>query len=406
VTGIQVLDTNFAGPGVFNPTGIDVVSVAKDGTAKENFFLVGGPKEKDLWVWDLALDTTRPDTDVHVLYSRPSDIVQFSPFFATGALTAFHSSLEPWVDRQQTLRDTLESKHLVTSSLKDEPTAQPMTYVDIWASAYASQRVESAASNLSFFGDSFSAVMDYDQTTSGFQAGVDAISILETGGAVMAGVFGGYIDSSIEPDQVSVTGSYTGGSAGVYMAYVQAGFTLSAVGKADFLDFDWKAVTPTGALASNTEVVTYGGRVEAAYKLGVSRSAWVEPYANVTYATSDWDRFTVLATTFDFDGNESLLGRLGFRIGADFHHSETLFSRVFAGIGVVQEFDERNVANIVSGGFDLPLTHETDATSLEVQGGVKIEDTANGLGLSINSSGRFSEDVEEYGGKAVVNYKF
>jgi hypothetical protein len=60
----------------------------------------------------------------------------------------------------------------------------------------------------------------------------------------------------------------------------------------------------------------------------------------------------------------------------------------------------------VSGGCTLPLSHAFNSTSLEVQGGVKFEHAASGLSLSITSPGRFSDDVEEYGGKVTVNYRF
>lgn len=409
-TGLIVNDTN-AGPGVFNPIGIEVVRVegAPGSTVQENFTLLGGPIEKDLWVFDLGLDNTRSNpgranADVHVLYSRPGEIVQFSPFFVTGALSAFHSSLDPWIDRQHTLADAVASNNFGLVGLKDQPAARTGTFVDVWAAPFGSRKTEDAISTLTFFGDSFSARMDYDQTTYGFQAGVDLVTIMEGGDAIMAGVFGGFLNSSVTPDNIPVSGDYEGGTFGVYGSYVNGGFSLSAVGKVDLLNFDWRA--PTLDLDASSDVNTFGGRLEAAYKLPVSTASWLEPYTNLTYAKSNWDQFSVLATTFSFDDNESILGRAGVRLGTDFQNSETLFTKVFAGVGVVYEFDENNTANIISGGFVLPLQHQADTTSLELQGGFKLEDISSGLAVSITSTGRFSEEAEEYGGKATVNYKF
>ena len=411
-SGIVVNDTN-SGPGVFNPNGIEVVRVESalgGNTDADDFTLIGGPIQKDLWIFDLALDDTRANpgranADVHVLYSRPSDVVQFTPYFATGALTAFHSSLEPWIDRQQALADTLASNGGGTGSLKDAPMARSGTFVDLWVSPYGSRRSEENTSKVTFFGDTFSTRTDYDQSTYGIQAGVDLISIQDDRSALMGGVFGGLLQSSVTPDAIAVSGEYEGGSVGAYAAYVQGGFSLSGVVKADFLDFDWKA--PALGLDASSEVETYGGRLEAAYKhlLGYSGS-WLQPYANVTFANSSWDQFSVLATTFAIDDNESLLGRAGLRLGSDLKYDEGQHVKVYVGARVVYEFDEENTATIQSGGFDLPLVHEVDQTSLEVQGGFKFEDMPSGLSVSINSSGRFSGDTEEYGGRATFNLQF
>lgn len=412
-TGLAVFDTNAAGPGVFNPIGIEVVRVESavgGNTDADDFYLVGGPIQKDLWIWDLGLDDTRSqatrlNADVHVLYSRPTEEVQFTPYFATAALTAFHSSLDPWVHRQQALADTLASNNYITGSLKDEPVARVGTFVDLWVSPFGAHRSESSTSTMTFFGDTFSANMDYAQLTQGIQGGVDVITLQGDGSAVMGGVFGGLLSSSVSPDEVPVSGDFDGGSVGAYAAYVDGGLKLSAVVKADFLDFDWRANAL--GLNASTNADTYGGRIEAAYKHQLEYSAaWLEPYANLTYANSSWDDFTVLATTFAIGENESLLGRAGARFGTDVKYGENQFAKVFAGAGIVYEFDVENTASINSGGFELPLTHKVDATSLELQAGVKFEDLDEGLSLSITSSGRLSENSEEFGGKATLNYRF
>lgn len=156
-------------------------------------------------------------------------------------------------------------------SLKDEPALQPAkTFIDVWAAGYGARRFEDSTSKLTFFGDTFSARMDYDQSTRGFQGGIDVISITPSGNALMGGIFGGFLDSAVRPDAVAVSGDYHGGMIGAYASYLHGGFSLNAVVKADFLDFDWTA--PTLALEADADVETFGGRIEVAYKRALTGS--------------------------------------------------------------------------------------------------------------------------------------
>jgi outer membrane autotransporter protein len=340
-----------------------------------------------------------------VLYSRPTDIVNFTPLFGTAALTAYHSSFDPLADRQHALADAVGSNDATALGLKDGPVARTGTFGNVWATPFGSHRDENTSSaSQVFFGKSFSDRLDYGQSTYGLQGGFDLVSISESGDAVMAGVFGGFLNSLVSADGVPVSGKFEGGTFGVYGSYLNGGFSLSASLKADLLNFDWKA--PSLNLDASADVKTFGGRVEAAYKHVVGGHSWMEPYANLTYAQSHWDEFTVLATTFDIDDNQSLLGRAGLRVGTDVHNSTSQLIKVFAGVGVVYEFDGDNTAGISSGGNTLSLTHQVDTTSLELQGGFKLQDIDTGLSLSVTSNGKVSEDAEEYGGRATLNYKF
>src|SRR5690606_18509883 len=144
-------------------------------------------------------------------------------------------------------------------------------------------------------------------------------------------IFGGYLASKMKADLFALSGEFEGGSVGAYVNYLHGGWMLSGVIKADFLDFDWQA-TSLG-LQAKTDVTTVGGRIEAAYKHRFGDTGWIEPYANLTYAESSWDKFDVLATTFDLDGNNSLLGRIGLRVGADVKAANSTF-KIFAGAGI------------------------------------------------------------------------
>ena len=160
LTTIFVNDTDSGSPGVFNPIGVEVVRVeslvAGANTSSDHFVLDGGPIDKGLWIWDLGLDDTRANpgratADVHVLYSRPSDIVMFTPYFGTGALTAFHASLEPWLDRQQTLEQSIKAdSHRRTPGGN---AAGSRRYIDLWLTPYGGRRSEDSASSLMFFGE-------------------------------------------------------------------------------------------------------------------------------------------------------------------------------------------------------------------------------------------------------------
>jgi len=409
-TGLVIFDTNL-GAGAYTPLGIELVRVEgpTGGTAAEDFFLTAGPIEKGLWTYDLGLDDTRANpgranADVHVLYSRPDEITQFTPYFATAALSIFETSLEPWSDRQHTLQDTLATNRQVTPTADiGQPVPVKGTFVDLWATPFGIYRETKARSGLSFFGDSFSARMDYDQTVWGLVGGVDVISILEGDAAVMGGLFGGYLSSTLSPDAVAVSGDYEGGTVGAYGSYLWQGLTLSAVAKADLLKFGWDSSSLN--IKENADVDTWGGRVEAAYKIALGEAPWLEPYGSLSYARSSWDKFSVLGTEFDLDGNESFVGRLGLRIGADFY-GNTEYARIFAGAGVAEQFEDGSTADIVSGGATLPLSDDIDDTALEVLGGFKFGGMESGLSIALAGTGQFSDSVEAYGGKATLNYQF
>lgn len=409
-TGLVIFDTN-PGAGAFTPLGIELVRVEgpAGSTAAEDFFLTAGPIEKGLWTYDLGLDNTRANpgranADVHVLYSRPDEITQFTPYFATAALTIFETSLEPWIDRQYTLHDTLAmNRHVTPTADIGQPVPMKGTFVDLWAAPFGLYREVEADSVLSFFEDTFSARMDYDQTVWGILGGIDVISIIDDDSAVMGGVFGGYLNSSVNPDAVAVSGDYEGGTIGAYGSYLWQGLTLSAVGKVDLLKFGWDSSSLN--IKENADVDTWGGRVEAAYKLALGEAPWIEPYGNLTYADSSWDSFEVLGTEFDLDDNDSLVGRLGLRVGADFYGT-TDYAKVFIGGGVAEQFEDGTTADLVSGGATLPLSDDIDDTVYEVLGGFKFGGTEHGLSVTVTGTGQFSDSIEGYGGKATVNYQF
>lgn len=61
------------------------------------------------------------------------------------------------------------------------------------------------------------------------------------------------------------------------------------------------------------------------------------------------------------DGNESFVGRLGLRIGADLY-GESEYAKIFAGAGMAEQFEDGSTADVVSGGATLPLSDDIDDT--------------------------------------------
>jgi hypothetical protein len=75
------------------------------------------------------------------------------------------------------------------------------------------------------------------------------------------------------------------------------------------------------------------------------------------------------------------------------------------GAGIIHEFKKKNTADIMSGGFTLPLEHKVDQTGLELQGGVSFNDGGR-FSVLATSSARIHRDTVEYGGKITANVRF
>lgn len=407
-TGTTVLlldDTNAAGPGAFNPEGIELVRVegVSGTTARGDFELAGGPVRKDLWIFDLGFDDSRSlagraDADVHVLYSRPGDEVMFTPRFAAGALAVFDAGLAPWSERQ---RATAPATARQRAAWPDTDSAAPQ--IESWFTAFGARRSGTGAAELTLLGDSYATATDDHHSTHGAVVGLDRHFTLADGREWMIGVFAGQVVAVTRADRISLRGEFSGATLGLHAGYTGGGWRLGAVVKADFLDFDWSA--PALGLEASTDVTTFGARIEAAYRPATSGPVWIEPRASLTWARSDWGRLELLDTGFDLSGNESLLGRAGLRLGRDIEAAHARIE-LFAGAGIVREFRDTSRAEVRSGGYTLPLAQNRDREALEIEAGVRWSSLDGNMAFTLTSGGRFSGNARQVDAGAMFEMRF
>ena len=311
------LDPNSSGYATFGPTAQGLV--------------------KGLWLYTLA-NTGQNE----VLVSQAGPGAFEAPIVATAAQDIFYAT-GPWQDRQADLRDS------VLLSPGDLGAFTPgfwITAVGDWSSR--TDKIDPPAG--------FTFDLDYRQDTYGIVAGIDGATRIG-GGVGLIGVAGGYLSSQVDFDNHTglADQNYDGGTASIYATYLQDQFFIDGQIKGDFLTLRANAFGGSGS----TSVDTYGGQVEAGYRIPIGM-ATLEPVGTLAYAQTDIGNTNVLGTVVRYGANDSFRGAIGGRFSMPVITNDSYLVKLALDARVWDEFDGNNRATLISSLAGTPVVGVND----------------------------------------------
>ncbi len=407
-TSLTVNDFAPGPNGQFNPTGLAVVGVVSGNTALGDFTLNGGPIDKGLFTYDLFLDDTPAPADwiagyapdkTWVLASYPDGSAFVLPQSISIAQGMWHTTADSWIDRASDLRDIFGSDDGATDVsgygplgknpapvFQDDEYGAWMRTIGLYAESDVTQTFTP------FPNQPVSVDTSYTEKMFGIQGGIDR-AFEQKQGTLIVGVLGGWAYNDVDFTGAGDSGTFKGPQVGIYSSWVNNGFYLDGLFKADFLDAD---LTISGVGVS-TDAVSLGGRVETGYRKTTGNGYFIEPVASLAYVNTQIDDVTVLGAPVTFDDGESLRGKLGGRVGGSFNNDKALFEPYISAF-VGNEFLGDN-STFLASGPGLTITDDVSGVFGEVGTGFNARIKNSSLTVFGQANFIFAEDYKAGNGK-------
>jgi hypothetical protein len=219
---------------------------------------------------------------------------------------------------------------------------------------------------------------------------------------VVFGLVGGYIDSTLTFTSGGNSLHYTGGTVGVTATYMDRGFFLDGLLKADLLNVGLNLASlqqfgfNTG---SSVPTRNLGGIGNLGYRF-VKDSFYAEPAVKIAYVQSTIGSINSLGTNVTIPTGQSLRGAAGLRLGAVATGSST-HDYDFSITGRFwEEFSSTNGAVFSSTGPAFTLTDPHSKTFIEVIGMLDIANKGVGWSGFVNGGAQFNKDFTTITAKA------
>ena len=421
-TTIQVTDTAPNLPGAYNPTGIPVVisSGPNSATNASNFVLAGGAIQKGLFQYQLAY---QPDP-TFLLVSTPGQTAFQLATMSSAVRAIWDDTTSLWLDRQADLRDRIaadpnEIQPLVrpgsAAALAAANAGRSSSYPGVWANAVGTFAHRSDTQTFSTLNLTNSYNASYQQTTGGFFGGFDGTQrgVFQANDALALGVIGGYVTSTQSFDGQAARASYEGGSVGATVTYYTHNFFLDGVFKADALQARFNGVGVGGGDATpRTSVVSYGGVIDGGYRFAFAASGFdhlfVEPIVSLAYVSSDFGSLGAAGSILSFNGNDSLRGRFGGRLGSTFISGGAYKVEIAGSAAYWDRFSGNAAVTINSGALAPQLTltdHQLQGYG-EVGLGISAISLTNGFSGFLKGEYRFASGYNAGTVKGGLRYDF
>lgn len=196
---------------------------------------------------------------------------------------------------------------------------------------------------------------DFSQRTNGVLFGAGGVIAGEGRSRLMIGGFGGYATADAGVDAIIFGAGSTSSvdaeswSFGAYASFYEAGragtgLYVDTVIKADFIDFDM-GVGGRGSTSSDGDAVT--GSAEIGYGFALGGGFVVQPQAQISYTDLTVSSFSdAYALDVSYGRSESLIGRLGVQLQANYPQPGGGIISPYALFNVYSEFEGNNRSDI------------------------------------------------------------
>ena len=367
--------------------GIVVVQAAP-GSAAGALTLANGPISKGFIQYSLVSNSA---SGTYSLVGLPGAPAYQTLKFTEGAENLWHASEAAWSSHLTGLRDA--------ASAGDRLALAPGGRG--WAEVFGSDLQRNGAQDFTTFGQGQRFDLSYDQSYVGFQGGFDVVRAA-LGGAIAYGLTGGYANSRLHFRAAAGAVDYDVGNVGLYAAYVAGPAFVNLLFKYDHDELS--ASSPIARYKADPNADGYGGAAEAGYRLGGSR-LWAEPVASLEYVRTNLDSFAAQGASFQFDGADSLLGKVGLRVGGALRLASGVLLSPYGGAHLVKEFDGDNRVAFTSGGYTVAFANRRPGGFGQAEAGLDIA-TPGRLSGFIEGDGDFGGGVSGGGGRVGLRFRW
>jgi hypothetical protein len=331
-----------------------------------------------------------------------------------------------WEDRQTELRDQVARGSVAPmgpySSGADLPSRKgpvvappppPVGGLSTWVKPMGSWM--SRSNNQTAFAGPFGLARDlgYNQNTWGILGGVNYATGNWWGGDVNVGVLGGYLESQLN-FRSGPNGRYKGGTVGVSASYMNRGFFVDGLFKADLLNLQAGLPFTGGQAFSNASVSvnTVGGVWNTGYHYKWNQY-FVEPAVVLTYSTTQigaLNNLAPLGALIRFGNGEDFRGGFGGRAGVEVPNwvGGHIFQASVTG-RVWNQFNSNGgrTVDIISGGVGQTLGDYTlGAVYGEVKGNLALMPIFGGWSAYLSGGAKFNQQFTSWTGRGGIGYRW
>ncbi len=337
------------------------------------------------------------------LVSAPDEEVFEFPSFISAAQQIWYETSGVWLDRQADLR-----AYVLDPALSRGPGGTPADVTPgVWGKMIGSWSTRDESVTHVGRAGTYQYDTGYSQDTYGFIAGAD---FGKSSGEQtwILGVLGGYLSSSVDMEKSLNGGSFTGGTVGAYATYLNGGFFVDALFKADILTFDYDAIgLYLDTNKQSSDVNSLGFTIDTGYRINWTETLFVEPVATLSYVQTNIDDFWLPpSASVDFHDGESLRASVGARVGGRVHETENY---VFEGSVTGRfwyEFKGDNYATFTSPGIEVVANDSLEGAFGEVGAALNWFGKESGWNGFINANIKFSGDYTSGTANAGIRYQF
>lgn len=409
--GLLIHDVN-AGAAAYNTEGITLVQLV-NGSSNATFTLdprssyysprFGGVLDKGLFIYDLVTELDENGQPEVRLVSAPDEEVFEFPSFISAAQQIWYETSGVWLDRQADLR-----AYVLDPALSRGPGGTPADVTPgVWGKMIGSWSTRDESVTHVGRAGTYQYDTGYSQDTYGFVAGAD---FGKSSGEQtwILGVLGGYLSSSVDMEKSLNGGSFTGGTVGAYATYLNGGFFVDALFKADILTFDYDAIgLYLDTNKQSSDVNSLGFTIDTGYRFNWTETLFVEPVATLSYVQTNIDDFWLPpSASVDFHDGESLRASVGARVGGRVHETENY---VFEGSVTGRfwyEFKGDNYATFTSPGIEVVANDSLEGAFGEVGAALNWFGKESGWNGFVNANIKFSGDYTSGTANAGIRYQF
>ncbi|HEV2517676.1 MAG TPA: autotransporter domain-containing protein [Devosia sp.] len=186
------------------------------------------------------------------------------------------------------------------------------------------------------------------QDTFSILAGADFQPMGGGDDGLRAGVFGGFVSSSLEFDTYGASADFSGGIVGAYAAYTMGGFYADAEVKADLLQVTYAAPISPGFETTGAST-SIGILANTGYRMELGDTAFFEPIASLSFVSTELEGFDAGGASVEFSNGNSLQGGIGARAGMTLGTPGDTTTEIAVLGKIWNEFEDANVVTITDG---------------------------------------------------------